>query len=276
MALAPVPGAPLDRADDDTRIQLTDPDVIQEDADDGRMSFLEHLDELRRRLIASVIAILIGCGVSFFFINDIFRFVFEPIQKLIPSGGTFIATEGPEVFMLYIKVGALGGLFVALPFVVWQLWLFIAPGLYAHEKRFAIPFVMGASLFFFAGAYFSHRVAFPWTWAYFMSFESDFVHFTPKLGPTFGLYMKMLLGLGLVFQMPMLVLFLARMGMVTAGFLLRNFKYAFLIIAILGAVLSPGGDVISQAVLAGPMLVLYCISIAVAWIAAPRRPSAET
>jgi sec-independent protein translocase protein TatC len=273
MALVPVPGAPLDRADDDHHIHLTDPDVIQ---DDGRMSFLEHLDELRKRLIAAVIAILIGCGVAFIFIEDIFRFVFTPMQALIPSGGTFIATEGPEVFMLYIKIGALAGLLLSLPFVIWQLWLFIAPGLYAHEKRFAIPFVLLSSLFFFAGAYFSHRVAFPWTWSWFMSFESDFVHFMPKMGPAFGLYIKMMLGLGAVFQMPMVVLFMARMKMVTAGFLVKNFKYAFLIIAILGAVLSPGGDIVSQAVLAGPMLVLYVISIGVAWIAAPRRSSEDT
>lgn len=270
MALVPAPGAPLERADDDHHIHLTDPEVVQ-DPDDGRMSFLEHLDELRKRLIAAVISILIGCGVAFFFIEDIFRFVFVPMQALIPSGGTFIATEGPEVFMLYIKIGALAGLLLALPFVVWQLWLFIAPGLYAHEKRFAIPFVLLSSLFFFAGAYFSHRVAFPWTWAWFMSFESDFVHMMPRMGPTFGIYMKMMLGLGAVFQMPMVVLFMARMKMVTARFLIKNFKYALLLIAILGAVLSPGGDVISQAVLAGPMLVLYVISIGVAWIAAPRR-----
>src|SRR5918993_546272 len=163
MALVPVPGAPLEAADANHHIQLTDADVFQ-DPDDGRMSFLEHLDELRRRLIAAVIAILIGCGVSFFFIDEIFRFVFTPIQALIPSGGTFIATEGPEVFMLYIKVGALGGLFVALPFVIWQLWLFIAPGLYAHEKRFAIPFVFFSTCFFLLGCAFSHYVAFRWTW----------------------------------------------------------------------------------------------------------------
>lgn len=274
MALVPVSGAPVEGPDDDRHIHLTDPDVIKED-DDGRMSFLEHLDELRRRLIAAVIAILIGCGIAFFFIEQIFRFVFGPMKALIPSGGTFIATEGPEVFMLYIKIGALAGLLLALPFVLWQIWLFIAPGLYAHEKRFAIPFVLLSSLFFFAGAYFSHRVAFPWTWAWFMSFETDYVHFMPKMGHAFGLYMKMLLALGLVFQMPMLVLFMARMRMVTAKFLIKNFKYAFLIIAILGAVLSPGGDIISQAVLAGPMLVLYIISIGVAWIAAPRRVSDE-
>lgn len=275
MAIVPVAGQPLERADDDHHIHLTDPDVIQ-DPEEGRMSFLEHLDELRKRLIAAVIAILIGCGVAFFFIEDIFRFIFKPMQALIPSGGTFIATEGPEVFMLYIKIGALAGLLLAFPFVVWQLWLFIAPGLYAHEKRFAIPFVMLSSLFFFAGAYFSHRIAFPWTWSWFMSFESDFVHFMPKMGNAFSIYIKMMLGLGAVFQMPMVVLFMARMKMVTAGFLLKNFKYAFLIIAILGAVLSPGGDIISQAVLAGPMLVLYVISIGVAWIAAPRRSADET
>jgi sec-independent protein translocase protein TatC len=271
MALAPVPPAPVERADD-PHIHLTDAEGFDEH-DSARMSFLEHLDELRRRLIASVIAIVIGCVVAFIFIDRIFRFVFTPLQKLIPSGGTFIATEGPEVFMLYIKVAALAGLMLALPFVLWQLWLFVAPGLYAHEKRFAIPFVFFSSALFFAGAYFSHTIAFPWTWQFFLSYESDFVHFMPKLAPTFGLYMKMLLGFGLVFQMPMLVFAMARMGVVTSGFLLRNIKYAVLIISILGAVISPGGDVVSQAMMAGPMLVLYVVSIAVAWFAAPKAPA---
>lgn len=268
MAIVPAPGAPLERTDD-PHIELTDPDVIDDSG--ARMSFLEHLDELRKRLVAAVVSILAGCFVAFFFIDRIFDFVFAPMQVLIPSGGRFIATEPPEVFMLTIKIGALAGLFIALPFVVWQLWLFIAPGLYAHEKRFAIPFVLFASLFFFGGAYFSHRIAFPWTLQYFFSYESKFVEMAPRLGPTFGLYVKMLLGFGAIFQMPMLVLFLARMKVVTAGFLIRNFKYAFLIIFIIGAVISPGGDVVSQAMMAGPMLVLYLISIAVAWIAAPRR-----
>jgi sec-independent protein translocase protein TatC len=269
MALVPFPSAPPGRPDDDPRNRLTVPD-LDDDGAGGRMSFLEHLDELRRRLIYSVAAVGVGCAISFFFIQRIFEFVFEPIRAMLPNDGTFIATEGPEIFMLYLKVAALAGLFVAMPLILWQLWLFIAPGLYAHEKRFAVPFVLFSSVFFFAGAYFSHRIAFPWTWQFFLSYESSFVRIMPKLGPTFGLYVKMLLGFGAIFQMPMLVLFLARMRMITAGFMIRNAKYAVLVIFILGAILSPGGDVVSQALMAGPMLVLYAISIAVAWAAAPR------
>jgi len=272
MALVRFPGtspaANPDRDPDDL-IELTDADDLEAG---GKMSFLEHLDELRKRLILSVIALVVGCIVAFFFINDIFVFVIAPLKAMLPNSGTFIATEGPEVFMLYLKVGVLSGLFVALPFVLWQLWLFIAPGLYSHEKKFAIPFVLFSSIFFFAGAFFSHYVAFPYTWKFFLSFESDFVHFMPKLGPTFSLYVKMLLGFGAIFQMPVLVLALARMGVVTAGFLIRHTKYAVLIIFILGAVLSPGGDIPSQLMMAGPMLVLYAISIGVAWVFGRKKP----
>jgi sec-independent protein translocase protein TatC len=259
MALVPFPGTqtgalkPLPDDDDDPLVG-------------GKMSFLEHLDELRKRLILCVIALVVGCVISFAFIGQIFNFVIGPLKAMLSHGGTFIATEPAEIFMLYLKVGALTGLCVAMPFMLWQLWLFVAPGLYAHEKKFAIPFVLFSSIFFFAGAFFSHYIAFPYTWKFFLSFESDLVHFLPKLGPTFALYVKMLLGFGAIFQMPVLVLALSRMGMLSAGFLVRNTKYAVLIIFILGAVLSPGGDIPSQLMMAGPMLVLYAVSIGVAWV----------
>jgi sec-independent protein translocase protein TatC len=273
MALVRFPGtspaASPDRdPDDSTDIELTDADELEAG---GKMSFLEHLDELRKRLIAAVIALVVGCIVSFVFIGDIFDFIIGPLKAMLSNGGTFIATEPAEIFMLYIKVGALCGLCVAMPFILWQLWLFVAPGLYSHEKKFAIPFVLFSSIFFFAGAFFSHYIAFPYTWKFFLSFESDLVRFMPKLGPTFSLYVKMLLGFGAIFQMPVLVLALARMGVVTAGFLLRHTKYAVLIIFILGAVLSPGGDIPSQLMMAGPMLVLYAFSIVIAWIFGKRK-----
>ena len=274
MALVRFPGtSPARDPDPDDRIELTDADD-ELDAG-GKMSFLEHLDELRRRLIMSVIALVGGCVVAFFFIEDIFRFVLSPVKSMLPNNGTFIATEGPEVFMLYIKVGLLSGLFVAMPFILWQLWLFIAPGLYSHEKRFAIPFVLFSTIFFFAGALFCHYIAFPATWIFFLGFESDLVHFMPKLGPTFSLYTKMILGFGAIFQMPVLVFALARMGVLTARFLIKHTKYAVLIIFILGAVLSPGGDISSQVMMAGPMLVLYAISIGVAWIFGKRKPASD-
>ena len=274
MALVQFPNASPGRHDDDPRIELTDGEPLEDDS--SRMSFLEHLDELRKRLIRCVIGLIVGVAIAFIFINRIFEFVLRPLQQRLPEGGTFITTEGPEYFMLYLKVGLLAGMFVAMPFTLWQLWLFIAPGLYSHEKRYAIPFVFLASLFFFLGAAFAHYVAFPVTWGFFVAFNPSYVEFMPKIGPAFSLYFKMMLACGAVFQMPVLVFALARMGVVTAGFLLRNFKYAVLIIAIAGAVLSPGGDIASQMILSGPMLVLYTISIGVAWAFQKRKPHAKS
>jgi sec-independent protein translocase protein TatC len=268
--MAPVPTLerqePQSARDDDTPlIELTDPGELELDA--GRMSFLEHLDELRKRLIASIIGIAIGCVVAFIFLDRyIFPFIMVPMQKMLPDGGKLITTEASEFFMLWVKTGFFAGLLLAMPFILYQVWLFVAPGLYSHEKRFAIPFVLFASAFFFAGATFSHYIAFPVTWGFFITFNPSFVQFMPKIGPAFALYVKMMLACGSVFQMPVLVFALARMGVVTAGFMLRNFKYAVLIIAIAGAVLSPGGDIASQMILSGPMLVLYVISIGVAWV----------
>jgi sec-independent protein translocase protein TatC len=262
------------REDNDSLIELTDPDEIE--LEGGRMSFLEHLDELRKRLIASIIGIAVGCVLAFIFLDKyIFPFIMLPMQQMLPEGGKLITTEASEFFMLWLKVGFFAGLLIAMPFILYQVWLFVAPGLYSHEKRFAIPFVFFASIFFFGGALFSHYVAFPVTWGFFITFNPSFVQFMPKIGPAFGLYVKMMLACGAVFQMPVLVFALARMGVVSARFMLRNFKYATLIIAIAGAVLSPGGDIASQMILAGPMLVLYVISIGVAWAFQKRKPAAS-
>jgi sec-independent protein translocase protein TatC len=170
-----------------------------------------------------------------------------------------------------MKTGALAGLMLASPVIIYQLWLFIAPGLYSHEKKFAIPFVVFSTTFFVLGAAFSHYVAFPWTWLFFLGWQTSYMKFLPNVGDAFSLYVKMLLGFGLIFQMPTIVFFLARMQMVTARFLARNTKYAVLIIFIIAAVISPGTDVVSQALMAGPMLGLYAISILIAWLVAPRK-----
>jgi sec-independent protein translocase protein TatC len=269
MALVPFPTSPRSKPDDD-RLELTDRDELDGEA---KMSFLEHLDELRTRLIHSVIAIGVGCVISFIFLNQIFAFITLPMRQMLPAGGSLIQTEPSEIFMLYLKVGGLVGLFIATPFVMWQLWLFIAPGLYAHEKKFAIPFVLLSTFFFTAGAIFSHYIAFPWTWKFFINFSPEYVQPMIKLGPAFSLYVKMLLGFAVIFQMPTVVFFLSRMGMVTPGLLIRHFKYAVLIIFILGAVLSPGGDVVSQAMMAGPMLILYVLSIGIAWACGKKKPA---
>jgi sec-independent protein translocase protein TatC len=275
MALVPFPGAAKPAPeDDDQHIRLTDPDVFEDSG--AKMSFLDHLDELRKRLIACVWGLVVGCAIGFIFVQRIQNFIWLPLYRDLSAshGVKFMFTTGFEPFMLTMKIGALTGLFIALPFVIWQLWLFIAPGLYSHEKRMAVPFVVFCTLFFVLGAAFSHYAAFPWTWKFFLGWQTEYMEFRPSIDEVFGLYVKMMLGFGLIFQMPTVVYFLARMGVVSARFLLRNAKYAVLVIFIVAAVVSPGTDVVSQCLMAFPMLALYGVSIFVAWAFAKPR-SAE-
>ncbi len=235
------------------------------------MSFLEHLDELRKRLTISALAVVVGFLIAFAFSTYIFGFIMKPLQEALPPGGKLVYTEAPEAFLLYLKISALVGTVIAAPVIMWQLWLFIAPGLYQHEKRYAVPFVLLSSLFFITGAAFSHYVVFPFAWRFFAGFNSDYLEFLPRVAPTFSLYSKMMLALGLVFEMPTLVFFLARMGVVSARMMLRQTKYAVLVIFILAAIITPP-DVFSQLLVAAPMLMLYGVSILIAWVFGRRKP----
>jgi len=272
MALVPFPSVtPGDPRDDDD-------DPLTDDAG-SKMSFLEHLDELRKRLIYIVYSLIFGCVIAYIFIGKLFDFIMKPMYAMLPrdaagGGAKLMYTAGPEPFMLYIKIGFLAGIFIASPLILWQVWKFIAPGLYSHEKKFAIPFVLMSTIFFVAGGLFAHYVAFPVTWVFFNSFSTDYMVFMPKIDEAFSLYTKMLLGSGLIFEMPTLVLFLARMGVVSGRLLVKYFKYAFLAIFIIAAVISPGTDMMSQLVMAVPMLALYIISIVIAFIFQKRRKPA--
>lgn len=259
----PQPPAPNDDVDRD-RDGVQD-DFADEDAG-GKMSFLEHLDELRRRIVYAVGAVFVGFVVAFFFINEIFNFIMRPLQQLLPPGGTLIYTDPTEAFLLYIKIALIAGLILASPAVMLQVWLFVAPGLYSHEKKWAIPFVVMSSAFFVLGTAFSHYIVFPLTWRFFVGFTSDILTFMPRIEPAFSIYLRLLIAFGLVFQMPTLVLFLARMGVISARFLLRNFKYAVLIMVVVSAVITPDGGGVSLVAMTGPMLLLYGVSIGLAWI----------
>jgi sec-independent protein translocase protein TatC len=169
-------------------------------------------------------------------------------------------------FMFSLKISGLVGLLIAAPFMFSQAWLFVAPGLYAREKKVVLPFVFFSSLLFFMGSYFAHTVGFPSMWRFFASYEMGGLEFRPMLDDTFAFYVKIVLALGLVFQMPMAVFFLARFGVVTAGFLIRKVKYAVLIIVVFAAVITPSGDPLTLAIFSAPMLVLYVVSIGVAWL----------
>ena len=262
MALVPFPGPqsgalPLPPDDDD-------------ESPAGKMSFLEHLDELRKRIVNSAIAIGVGILLSFGFINQIVNFLLGPTRKVLPPGVKMIYTEPGEAFGMYITVSLIAGTVIASPFVMYQVWGFIAPGLYQKEKRMAIPFVLFTTIGFLAGATFNHYIAFPFMMAFFASFNGIDLAFMPRLEDTFGLYTKMLLGMGAVFQMPTIVYFLAKMRLVTARFLWQHGKYAILIAYIIAAVVTPTGDPMNQTIFAAPMIALYFLSIGIAWVVNPR------
>jgi sec-independent protein translocase protein TatC len=241
-----------------------------EEPAEGRMTFLEHLDELRKRITHAVVALFVGFLVAFAFIERIWLFVFARLTADVP-GGRLIFTEPGEAFFLYLKMAAIAGVLISSPYVMYQVWLFIAPGLYANEKKLAVPFVFFATLLFISGAAFSHYLLFPAAWKFFAGFSNEFLEFTPRVEPVWSLYVKLLLAMGVVFQLPMLMFVLARFGVVTARFLIRNFKYAILIFVIVAAIITPDASVIPQLIMAGSMAVLYVVSIGVVWAFAKKR-----
>jgi sec-independent protein translocase protein TatC len=265
MALVPFPG-PQSGA-------YASPPEDDDESQGASMSFLEHLDELRKRIINSCIAIGVGILVGFAFIDRIFNFLMAPTRKVLPPGVKIIYTQPGEAFAMYINISLFVGAVIAAPYVMYQVWLFIAPGLYSKEKRMAIPFVLFTTAGFIGGIVFNHYVAFPFLMQFFASFNGADLAFMPRLEDTFGLYTKMLLGMGLIFQLPTVVYFLAKMKLVTARFLWQHGKYAILIAYVIAAVVTPTGDPFNQTIFAAPMIALYFLSIAIAWIVNPRAKS---
>lgn len=245
-----------------------------DEAGDGlvRMSLLEHLEELRRRLliIAAVVFIsFLGCWA---FARDIFHWLQQPILHALPAGEKLAFTDLAGPFLLYIKVALLAAIFVASPVVLLQLWLFIRPGLYRRERRLAVPFIMFTTLFFLAGGYFGYLVAFPMVVKFLLSMGEDFKQVV-TIQTYFSMMSKILLGLGLVFEMPMLIFFFARLGMVTARQLLRWFRWAILAIFVVAAIITPTPDIATQTVFAVPMILLYILGIGIAAVFGTRQES---
>jgi sec-independent protein translocase protein TatC len=266
----PFPNKARTPAPDDER----DPDWDDEpDAAGGKMSFLDHLDELRRRIIYSLVSVLVGCGVAFFWIDDIFTFIFKPMQAVLPAGQPMIYTEPGEQFFLMFKIALMAGLILASPLVFSQVWLFIAPGLYAREKKLAIPFILMGTVLFVGGAAFSHYKVFPVVWKFFATSSIDFVTYMPRIEPAFSWYLRLMLGVAVTFQVPTVVLFLAKMGLITPRFMIRNFKYAVMIIVLLAAVLSPDPGGMGMIMMASPVIVLYILSIGLAWMFGKKKES---
>ena len=263
MALVPFPGT------QPSPYQF--PSDEDDDSPGAKMSFLEHLDELRKRIVNAAVAVGVGILISFTFISRIYSFLMAPTMRQLPPGSRLIYTEPGEAFSLYIQLAMIVGTILASPFIMYQVWMFIAPGLYQNEKRLAIPFVALSTIGFVGGAMFNHYVMFPWMMAFFASFNTQDLLFMPKLDSVFSLYTKFLIAMAVVFQMPTLVFFLAKMQLITARFLRQQFKYAVLLTFIISAVITPTGDPVTQMVFAAPMIGLYVLGIGLAWAVGPKR-----
>jgi sec-independent protein translocase protein TatC len=249
-----------------------DEDVEVEENDRSKMSFLEHLEELRRRIIYSLYAILACLAATFFYMDRMNTYMLRYFTQTAGDGKIkLLATQLTDAFMFEFKIALLAATIMAAPFVFMQLWLFVAPGLYAKEKKIVAPFVASATVLFGAGVWFAHVIAFPTMVKFFVGFMNEYLTIMPSLTLVFSFYVKMVLGLGLIFELPMLVFFLARFGIVTAGFLLKHTKYAILIIFIVAAVITPSPDPVNQCIFAAPMLLLYGLSIGVAWMFGKKR-----
>ncbi len=234
------------------------------------MGFLEHLDELRKRLMWSLVSIIVAFLATLSQAKRILEFLLRPIRPMLgDTRPVFIDLTEP--FLLYMKVALLAALFLSAPFVLYQVWAFISPGLYARERRYALPFVLFASVFFLAGGAFGYYVGFPVASKFLLSIADEFQP-TLRISSLFGFQSKIILGLGVVFELPTVIYFLARLGLVTPRFLWRNFKYAILIIFIIAAIITPTPDVVTQCIFAAPMILLYLVGILVAQIfGRPRR-----
>ena len=244
-----------------------DPD----DENVGMMGFLDHLEELRARLIRACLAIGAGMVIAFAFRDRIAEIVLKPTLNALPKGTTLVATRVGETFAFYLDIALIGGVIIAAPYVLFQVWRFIAPGLHAHERRLAVPFVLMATAGTVAGALFTHYVLFPSTIEFFAQFDSASIKLTPKLEETFGLYRSMMLGMVAVFQMPTLVFFLTLMHVVTARWLVRHIQYAVLVSFVAAALLTASADPWNQTIMAAPMIALYLVSIVVAWLVGLRK-----
>jgi sec-independent protein translocase protein TatC len=227
------------------------------------MTFLEHLEDLRKRLFYSAIALIAGFFPCWAFREKLFEILSRPVMQYLPPGTKFSFLTLTAPFMMYLKIAFLASLFFTAPFIFLQIWYFVAPGLYQKEKKYAIPFVLMTTFFFAIGIAFGYFVVYPFACRFFLSIGKDFqAVLTPD--QYLGFSVKVLLGIAATFETPTLVFFLAKMGLVTAGWMVRNFKYAVLVVFVVAAVITPTPDAVTQSIVAIPMLALYGLSILIA------------
>lgn len=225
---------------------------------DDKMSFMEHLGELRTRIGRSLVGVLVGLAITFPFSQRIMDYLSRPVQV---TGHSLVFLAVTEAFWVQMKVAMIGGLFLASPVILWQVWAFIAPGLHQHERKYAAPFVLIGSLLFILGGVFSLKVVTPYATQFLLSYERPGLQPMISVGSYIDFLLKFTLAFGLVFELPLAITLAARLGLVTAKTLARNRKYAVLGAVIAGAILTPTPDAFNQALMAGPLILLYEVGI---------------
>ncbi|SFP10488.1 twin-arginine translocase subunit TatC [Hydrogenimonas thermophila] len=230
-----------------------------------------HIAELRKRLAYSIGALFVAFFVAFYFYEPILEWMTLPLKEVLPDDSYMIATGVPEVFFTAVKVSLFSGFLLALPFILYQFWLFIAPGLYEHEKKYVWPFVFFASGMFFLGAAFAYYIVVPYGFAFLVNFAEQIVTVAPKINEYVGFFTKIMIGFGIAFELPVITLFLALLGLVDDHTLKSFFKYAIILIFVLAALLTPP-DVVTQLLMAIPLIILYGVSILIAKIVNPYKP----
>jgi sec-independent protein translocase protein TatC len=244
--------------------------------DDTPLPLSAHLSELRTRIAWMLVAIVAGAALCWGYREQTFALLLRPaLNALAPDGGRLQALAPGEIFFTYIKCSLLVGFVIALPVIFWQVWAFVAPGLYPREKRLAFPFVLFSTGLFVGGAAFGYFVVFPIMFAFFSSFENQYVEAAWTMREVFSFTIQMFLAFGVAFELPVLVFFLALAGIVEARQLLRGFKYAVLAAFVVSAVLTPTPDIVTQTLLAGPLIVLYLLGVGAAWLFTRRRKPQE-
>jgi sec-independent protein translocase protein TatC len=252
------------------RKKLDKSEKIQQETEDLKsMSLLEHIDDLRKRLFRIVLGIFVGFVVCLSFSRTIYAFLSKPLEQLLNPDQKLVFMKIQSPFILYMKVALLAGIFLVLPWILYQVWKFISPGLYRREKRMVTPFVFFSSIAFISGAAFGYYVLFPYAFKFLLEIGKEF---SPMISVDeyFKLVNRLLLALGVVFELPILIFFLAKLGLITHRFLIKNFHWAVILSVIFGAVLTPP-DIFSQIMLAGPLLVLYGLGIIIAWAVTRKR-----
>jgi sec-independent protein translocase protein TatC len=235
------------------------------------MSFLQHLEELRRRIIYSFLYVVAGFCVCWWFHEQIFTIMQKPIVTALANhkmDTQLVYLNPTDPFNMYLKIAFLAGIFVASPFVLYQVWAFIAPGLYRNERRYVFPFMFSTVGLFLAGGFFGYKMVYPAALDFLIGWSAQFKPMI-TVGEYTDLFLTIIAGLGLVFEMPILVFFLSLMGILTAGWMWRNFRYSILVIFIIAAIITPTTDIMNMCIFAAPMIVLYLFSIAIAWFVHP-------